>query len=85
MEKTYSCLFAGMKINIVPISGELKTTFPLNHFSFLLEFLFPYLSESCSFFLKRMIKMFSLNTLKNTTQNKIEKFYSETQEKHTKI
>lgn len=78
MEKTYSCLFAGTKINIVPISGELKTTIPLNHFNFLLEFLFPYLSQSCSLFLKRIIKMYSLNTLKIPHRIKLRKFYLET-------
>lgn len=53
MEKTYPHLFAGMKINIV-ISGELKTTIPLKHFTFLFKFIFPYLSESSnSFFLKK--------------------------------
>lgn len=56
MEKAYPHLFASMKINIVPISGEIKTTIPPKHFNFIFKFIFPYFSESSSFFCFLMMR-----------------------------
>lgn len=48
MEKPYPRLFAGIKINIVLVFGELKTTIPPKHCSFLFKFIFPYIAGACS-------------------------------------
>lgn len=69
MEKSYPCLFAGIKINIVLVSRELQTTIPPKDCNFLFKLIFPYLSKSsrCFFLQKNHSKIISnTNTIKLT-------------------
>lgn len=74
MEKPYPRLFAGIKINIVLVSGELKTTIPPKQFSF--QIYFP-IHSRCLFLKKNHSKIIS-NTHHNKTDKNIQKRHTKT-------